>query len=43
MNVSFDFDSLEDYTTFTSETAGPLDKMLASQTDERRREILVDF
>jgi enediyne biosynthesis protein CalE5 len=40
MNVSFDFDSPEDYTTFISETAGPLHKMLASQTDERRREIL---
>ena len=40
MNISFDFDSPENYTTFTSETAGPLHKMLASQTDERRREIL---
>jgi hypothetical protein len=40
MNVSFDFDSPKDYTTFTSETIGPLHKMLASQTDERRREIL---
>jgi ubiquinone/menaquinone biosynthesis C-methylase UbiE len=26
MNVSFDFDSPEDYTTFTSETIGPLQK-----------------
>jgi ubiquinone/menaquinone biosynthesis C-methylase UbiE len=40
MNVSFDFDSPENYTTFISETAGPLHKMLASQTDERRKEIL---
>jgi enediyne biosynthesis protein CalE5 len=40
MNVSFDFDSPESYATFTSETAGPLHKMLASQTDERRRGIL---
>jgi hypothetical protein len=27
MNVSFDFDSPEDYTTFTSETVGPLRKV----------------
>jgi enediyne biosynthesis protein CalE5 len=40
MNVSFDFDSPEDFTTFTSETAGPLQKILASQTNERRGEIL---
>ncbi|HEY9386250.1 MAG TPA: class I SAM-dependent methyltransferase [Nitrososphaeraceae archaeon] len=40
MNVSFDLDSPEDYTTFTSETVGSLQKMLASQTDERRTEIL---
>ena len=37
MNVSFDFGSPEDYTTFTSEIVGPLHKMLARQTDERRR------
>lgn len=40
MYVSFDFDSPDDYTTFTSETAGPLQKMLAKQTHERKEEIL---
>jgi ubiquinone/menaquinone biosynthesis C-methylase UbiE len=40
MNVSFDFDSPEDYTTFTSETIGPLQKVLADQTSERKKEIL---
>ena len=40
MKVSFDFDSPDDFTTFTSETAGPLQKMLANQTSERKREIL---
>jgi hypothetical protein len=38
--VSFDFDSPEDFTTFISETVGPLRKILASQTNERREEIL---
>jgi hypothetical protein len=36
----FDFDSPNDFTTFTSETAGPLQKMLANQTEERKKEIL---
>lgn len=40
MKVSFDFDSPDEFTTFTSETAGPLQKMLANQTSERKREIL---
>ena len=40
MNVSFDFDSPEDFTTFTSETYGPLQKILAKQTNERKKEIL---
>lgn len=40
MNVSFDFDSPDDFTTFITETAGPLQKMLSNQTIERRREIL---
>jgi ubiquinone/menaquinone biosynthesis C-methylase UbiE len=41
MNVSFDFDSPDDYTTFTIEHGGPaLQKMLAGQTNERRKEIL---
>jgi ubiquinone/menaquinone biosynthesis C-methylase UbiE len=41
MNVSFEFDSPDDYTTFTIEHGGPvLQKLLAGQTDERRKEIL---
>lgn len=40
MDVSFDFDSPEDYTIFTSEAAGPLQKILATQTNERKNEIL---
>jgi enediyne biosynthesis protein CalE5 len=40
MIVSFDFDSPEDFTTFTRETAGPLQKILANQTNERKGEIL---
>jgi hypothetical protein len=41
MNVSFEFDSPDDYTIFTIEHGGPvLQKMLAGQTDERRKEIL---
>ncbi len=40
MNVSFDFDSPDDFTTYITETAGPLQKMLANQTIERKREIL---
>jgi enediyne biosynthesis protein CalE5 len=40
MNVSFDFDSPEDYTTFTSESVGPLQKVLVNQTSQRKREIL---
>jgi ubiquinone/menaquinone biosynthesis C-methylase UbiE len=40
MNVSFDFDSPDDFTTFITETAGPLQKMLANQTTERKKEIL---
>ena len=40
MNVSFEFDSPDDYTTFTIEQGGPvLQKMLAGQTNERRKEI----
>ncbi|MGH9986880.1 MAG: class I SAM-dependent methyltransferase [Nitrososphaeraceae archaeon] len=40
MNVSFDFDSPDDYTTFTIEHGGPvLQKMLSGQTNERRKEI----
>jgi ubiquinone/menaquinone biosynthesis C-methylase UbiE len=40
MHVSFNFDSPEDFTAFTSETAGPLQKILANQTGEKRGEIL---
>lgn len=40
MNVYFDFDSPEDFTTFTSETAGPLQKILANQTNKIKGEIL---
>jgi SAM-dependent methyltransferase len=40
INVSFDFDSPEDYTTFTSETIGSLQKVLANQTSQRKKEIL---
>lgn len=36
MNVSYDFNSPEDFTTFTSETAGPLQKILANQTTKKK-------
>lgn len=40
MNVSFEFDSPDDYTTFTIEQGGPvLQKMLVGQTNERRKEV----
>jgi len=40
MNVIFDFDSSDDFTTFSIEHGGPaLQKMLAGQTNERREEI----
>jgi phenylpyruvate tautomerase PptA (4-oxalocrotonate tautomerase family) len=34
------FDSPSDFTAWTTETAAPLQKMLASQTRERKEEIL---
>ena len=40
MKVAFNFNSPQDFTAFTSETVGPLQKVLASQTRERREEIL---
>jgi ubiquinone/menaquinone biosynthesis C-methylase UbiE len=40
MNVSFDFESADDFTTFVLETAAPAQTMLANQTSERRGEIL---
>ena len=40
MNVIFDFDSPDVFTTFAVEHAGPVfQKILASQTDEKRKEI----
>jgi enediyne biosynthesis protein CalE5 len=40
MNAAFDFDSPGDFTTFTIEQGGPiLQKMLAGQTDERKKDI----
>jgi SAM-dependent methyltransferase len=41
MNVTLDFDSPDDFTTFTIEHGGPaIQKMLKGQTDGRRKEIL---
>jgi ubiquinone/menaquinone biosynthesis C-methylase UbiE len=40
MNVAFDFDSAEAYTSFVYETVGPLHAMLANVAQERREEIL---
>lgn len=40
MDVSFDFDSAEVYTSFVYETAAPVQAMLANQPQERREEIL---
>jgi ubiquinone/menaquinone biosynthesis C-methylase UbiE len=40
MEVIFDFNSPDDYTSWATETAGPLLKMLATQTSERKKEIL---
>jgi enediyne biosynthesis protein CalE5 len=40
MKVAFNFNSPQDFTAFTSETVGPLQKVLASQTRERKEEIL---
>src|SRR5215211_1928068 len=40
MDVSFNFDSAEDYTSYVYETAAPVQAMLANQTQERREEIL---
>ena len=38
--MSFDFRSPDDFTAFTSETAGPLQKILANQTTKKKDEIL---
>jgi hypothetical protein len=41
MNVTFDFDSPDDFTTFTIEHGGPaVQKLISGQTNERRKEIL---
>jgi ubiquinone/menaquinone biosynthesis C-methylase UbiE len=40
MDVTFSFDSAEAYTSFVYETAAPIRRMLADQTQERREEIL---
>lgn len=40
MNVSYDFNSPEDFTAFTNETAGPLQRILANQTTKKKVEIL---
>ena len=40
MNVSFDFYSPNEFTTYVIETAGPLQSILANQTHERKEEIL---
>jgi ubiquinone/menaquinone biosynthesis C-methylase UbiE len=40
MDVTFNFDSAEVYTSFVYETAAPLQAMLANQPHERREEIL---
>ena len=40
MDVSFDFDTAEVYTSFVYETAAPVQAMLGNQPQERREEIL---
>jgi enediyne biosynthesis protein CalE5 len=40
INVSFDFDSPSDFTGFTSETSGSVQKLLAAQPMERKKQIL---
>jgi ubiquinone/menaquinone biosynthesis C-methylase UbiE len=40
MGVSIEFNSPDDYSAWASETAGPLLKMLATQTSERKKEIV---
>ena len=40
MDMSFDFDSAEVYTSFVYETVAPIQAMLANQPQERREEIL---
>ncbi|MGA8484387.1 MAG: class I SAM-dependent methyltransferase [Nitrososphaeraceae archaeon] len=40
MNVTFDFESSEAYSSFVYETAGPLQEMLSNESPERRQKIL---
>jgi len=40
INVTFDFESSEAYSSFVHETAGPLQKMLSNESPERRQKIL---
>jgi hypothetical protein len=40
MNVPLDFESADDFTNFTLETAGPVQTILANQSHRRKEEIL---
>jgi len=40
MNVTFDFESSKEYSSFVHETAGPLHEMLSNESPERRQKIL---
>jgi ribosome-binding factor A len=40
VNVTFEFDSAETYTSFIQETAASLHTLLTNETQERRKEIL---
>ena len=40
INVTFDFGSSEEYSSFVHETAGPLQEMLSNESPERRQKIL---
>jgi hypothetical protein len=40
MNVTFDFDSPDDFATFACEHADPVQTILANQTNDRKKEIL---
>ena len=40
INVTFDFESSEEYASFVHETAGPLQEMLSNESPERRQKIL---
>ena len=40
INVTFDFESSEAYSSFVHETAGPLQEMLSNESPERRQKIL---